>query len=73
MVFFLQHKQHWDLELELVPVLWDDVGRPICFLDPCIQIEFKRENKNIITRMRTVMKRIQYGNVPEIRIHVGLI
>ena len=49
------------------------VGRPISFLDPCIQIEFKRKNKNIITWMRTVMKRVQYGNVPEIRIHVGLI
>ena len=47
-------------------------GRPISFLDPCIYIEFKRQNKDIIKKMTTVMKRIQYGNAPEISIHVGL-
>ena len=47
-------------------------GRPISFLDPCIYIEFKRQNKDIIKTMTTVMKRIQYGNAPEISIHVGL-
>ena len=57
---------------------WVGVGSgvvegPTGFLDSCIQIEFKRKNENIIKRIRTVMKRTQYGNVPEISIHVELI